>query len=298
MQERPEHFSINAPPLLALEDRWMLSRLQKTLAAVKDRIERYRLNEALLSIYDFIWHDYCDWYLELIKPRLYDNPDELNRQGTLALALRIFESALRALHPFMPFVTEELWQQMASLEGLDIGALAPHSVMRQKYPEAEETFFDSGAEERMALLQIVIQSVRNVRAEMGVPPKTAAPLLISCSPEEFAILQSQPSMLSTLARVSRLEQVSSKPIHAASALAGSLEIYVPLEGLIDLDVERKRLEKEISRHEGFLKGIAAKLSNSDFVGNAPAEIVARERQKQTDVEATLEKLRRNRRSLD
>jgi len=298
MQERPERFSVTESAKLTLEDRWILSRLQRMLETVEDRVARYRLSEALLAIYDFTWHDYCDWYLELIKPRLYNNPDPANREGVLALALRVFEISLRALHPFMPFVTEELWQQIASLDGLDIGMTIPKSIMRQEYPKAENARLDPAAEEQLELVQSVITAVRNIRAEMGVPPKTAAPLLISGSPEEFAILQNQHSMLTTLAKVSHLERVSSKPVHAASAVAGTLEIFVPLEGLIDLDVERKRLDKEIQRQEGLLKSIRAKLSNEAFVSNAPAEIVDRERQKQTDIEATLEKLRRNRQSLD
>ena len=298
MQERPNRFSVNAPPELALEDRWILSRLQGMLSTVEDRVARFRLNEALLAIYDFTWHDFCDWYLELIKPRLYDNPYQTQREGTLALALHIFETALRALHPFMPFVTEELWQQIAAVEGLGLTISEPRSVMRQKYPQADSALSDPVAEEQMELLQSVIQSVRNIRAEMGVPPRLTAQLLVSDSEQNIRILQEQFAMLKTLAKVATLQQVSSKPAHCASAVVGSLEIYVPLEGLIDLDVERARLDKEIARQQSLLKSIRQKLANEAFVNNAPAEIVERERQKQADIEASLKKLQGYRQSLE
>jgi valyl-tRNA synthetase len=298
MQERPDTFAVRQPADLKLEDRWILSRLQNMLTTIADRVERYRLNEALLAIYDFVWHDYCDWYLELIKPRLYDEVESEIRAGTLALALRIFESALRALHPFMPFVTEELWQQIAAIPGLQLGIVEPVSVMVQNYPLPDPKWVDEEAEERMTLIQSVIQTVRNIRAEMRVPPKMEAQLLVNGDAGKIRILQEQFLMLSVLARVKEIRSVAEKPPHSASDVVEGLEIYVPLEGLIDFQVEKARLDREINRLEGLLAGIRRKLAGADFIQNAPGEVVERERQKQRDMEMTLQKMLASRRSLE
>lgn len=300
MQKRPDRFTVIEPAVrlsraeLKLEDRWILSRLQGMLKTVKDRIKRYRLNEALLAIYDFTWHDYCDWYVELIKPRLYQAGDSSQREATLALAFRVFESALRALHPFMPFVTEELWQQIASIDGLLLDVNDSHSVMRQRYPEANSSLIDRQAERQMEVIQSVIQAVRNVRAEMSVPPGAEARVLIAGPDEEINILLEQFDMLKNLAKISELRKAESKPKHAASAVVGTMEIFVPLEGLIDLEIERARLDKEITRYEGMLRGIMKKLGNESFLQKAPPEIVKREERKKEEIEAALTKLQRNR----
>ncbi|MFH1862898.1 MAG: class I tRNA ligase family protein, partial [bacterium] len=298
MQNKPVSFTLQAPPSLRLEDRWILSRLQIMLAVVEDRVSRYKLNEALLAIYDFTWHDYCDWYVELIKPRLLNEADAADGEGTLALALRIFETALRALHPFMPFVTEELWQQVAALPGLDVGVSGFRSIMRQQYPVSDPAQIDPEAETKMNLLQEVIQVVRNIRSEMEVPPRAEAALFVSGDESAISILFEQMGMLRTLARVRSLHQTTAKPPHSASAAVQSLELFVPLEGLIDLSIERARLEREIARQENLLTGIQQKLNNTSFVEKALSEIVERERQKLINVEESLTKLRKNRANLD
>ncbi|MCX6639447.1 MAG: valine--tRNA ligase [bacterium] len=298
MQERPERFTVNQPPTLELEDRWILSRLHGMLATVEDRVEAYRLNEALLAIYDFTWHDFCDWYVELIKPRLYKSDDPAVKEGTLALALRIYETALRALHPFMPFITEELWQQIATIEGLGLDLQNPRSIMLQSYPKAQTAWIDSAIEQKMTLIQEVIQSVRNIRAEMGVPPRAQAQLLIVGPESNLKILSDNFGMLSTLVCINQIGKTQSKPKHSACAVVGPLEIYVPLEGLIDLNVERGRLDKEIARCEGNLSGIAKKLENAEFVSRAPTEVVEREKKKKIEMEETLRKLKSNRESME
>ncbi len=297
MQERPDRFTTCEPPELKLEDRWILSRQQAMLKTVKRKIDRFKLNEALLAIYDFTWHDFCDWYVELIKPRLYQSDDPREREGTLALALRIFETALRALHPFMPFITEELWQEIVSIEGLDLEVVRPHSIMRQPYPEADPKRVDRKSEEEMELLQSVIQAVRNIRSEMRVPPQAKADLLVKGETAVVARLRERFDILRTAANIARLEEISAPPKTAASTVLDSLEIYVPLEGLIDLDVERNRLDKEIARCEKMLDGVNRKLQNASFLAKAPPEIVEREREKLQDLTQTLRKLKRNRQNL-
>ncbi len=298
MQEKPGRFSVNQPAELRLEDRWILSRLQKMLQTVEKKVERYRLNEALLVIYDFTWHDFCDWYVELIKPRLYKADDAQEREGVLALALQIFESALRALHPFMPFVTEELWQQIRVLDGLDLDIKESDTIMHQAYPLADKSLNDSAAEKKMALLQGVIQAVRNIRSEMDVPPRAKAELHVNGNAGKLKTLEAEFAMLSTLAGITDLKRAERKPEHSASAVVGDLEIYIPLKGLIDLQVERSRLDKEITRHEGMLNGVVKKLDNASFLQKAPEDIVQREREKRRDLEEKLEKFRKNRVSLD
>jgi valyl-tRNA synthetase len=174
----------------------------------------------------------------------------------------------------------------------------PRSIMIQAYPAADPSLMNAAAEAEMELMQEVVAAVRNIRAEMGVPPNKKATIVLWGNTLKTDLIFGQLGMLNRLAGIEQLLLSNAHQPHSASAVLGDLEIFIPLEGLIDLDVERARLDKEIFRQQGVLKSIQAKLSNGAFVQNAPAEVVERERQKQADVEAALEKLRRNRRSLD
>jgi valyl-tRNA synthetase len=198
----------------------------------------------------------------------------------------------------MPFVTEELWQQVAAIEGIGTGVHEPHSIMWQSYPRRDKSKTDREAEKRMELLQNVVQAVRNIRAEMGVPPQAEAEVLVKGHNDVLSILDEHFNIIKTSARISGLAQTRTKPSHAASAVVGDIEVFVPLEDLIDLDVERARLDKEIARLEGMLKGIIKKLDNTSFLEKAPQDIVEREREKKTDLDQKLEKLRSSRASLN
>jgi valyl-tRNA synthetase len=303
MQERPDRFSINEPAKLTLEDRWILSRLQRMLETVEDRVARFRLNEALLAIYEFTWHDYCDIYLEtILKPRLYRSSDPIYREGMLAFALKIFETTLRALHPFMPFVTEELWQQIASIEGLDLNMKQPCSIMKQSYPIANSDLINPTIEATMEYAQELNTSARNFRAEKQVPKKGKIEIH-SESLDECKKLEEYRDIIATSTGSTGVIFIETRPQDSVSAvIPGHGEFFFRYGGSHKTEEERvrerTRLDKEIARHEGLLQAVHHKLVNQEFLNNAPAAIIQRERQKKADIEATLEKLRRNRQSLD
>ncbi|MEE9187270.1 MAG: valine--tRNA ligase, partial [Bacteroidota bacterium] len=278
---------------LDLADRWILSRLQTTISSIDNALGNFRINEATRIIYDFIWHDYCDWYVEIIKNRLYESADASSKKTILGRAFWILEQALLLLHPFMPFVTEELWQHLGDRKAGD-------SISIQRWPIQDARWVDQRATEEMVFVQELIGAVRNIRSEMNVPPTKPCAVYLNSHDEKYLeLFNDTKTYLQRLARVDKSEAGlnMAKPLHAASAVVNGQEVYVPLEGLIDLDVERKRLGREISRIERILEGIRRKLAKTEFVKKAPPDIVESEQQKEASFRTTLEKLRRNYQSL-
>lgn len=283
------------PPTDSLDfaDRWVLSRLQTTISSIDNALGNFRINEATRNIYDFIWHDYCDWYVEIIKNRLYESADASSKKAILGRAFWILEQALLLLHPFMPFVTEELWQHLGDRKAGD-------SISIQRWPMQDTRWVDQRATEEMVFVQELVGAVRNIRSEMNVPPTKPCTVYLSSHDEKYLeLFNDTKAYLQRLARVDKSEAGlnMAKPLHAASAVVNGQEVYVPLEGLIDLDVERKRLGREISRIERILEGIRRKLAKTEFVQKAPAGIVQSEREKEASFRTTLEKLKRNYQSL-
>jgi valyl-tRNA synthetase len=277
---------------LELVEKWILTRLNETIHAVDEATGRYRLNEAAGFIYDFAWGDFCDWYLELIKPA----PGETMDEERVALAVEVFEAILKLLHPFMPFITEALWHRLRPREAADalICAAWPAPDDEAAAPEAAELF---------RLLQAMISGVRSVRSQYNVAPSKRIAAAISVSPsghgegarELAALIEAYREYVRRLAGVDDLsvDVGLEKPSASAAVVVEGHEVFVPLAGMIDLGVERERLGKEIAQKEGFLAGVEKKLSNEQFVGRAPEEVVAKERQKAADARAELEKLRAN-----
>ena len=274
---------------LELADRWILSRLARTNTTVDEMLGRYRFNDAAHAIYDFIWHDYCDWYLELIKPRLYGSDASAKSTAQRVMAA-VLEQAMRLLHPVMPFVTEEIWQKLPKQDG------APESIMLAAWPEPNSGAIDESAERAMETVQEMVVAVRNIRGEMNVPPSKRADVVIrSSSADLLEILEENRGYLMDLGRAGELVIGSGleKPRASASAVARDAEIFVPLEGLIDLDAERARLTKEKDRLSKFLLGLERKLANASFLTKAPQEVVARERAKKEEQETALRKIEEN-----
>ena len=266
-------------------DRWIWSRLQATVRDVTEHLEHYRFSDVTRVVYDFVWRDYCDWYLELAKVRLQGGDGEARNVAQDNL-VRVLEHALRLLHPIMPFITETLWQALPQ-EG------AKESVMVAQWPTFDAALLDADAEVEMERLQEIVTAVRVIRGEMNVPPAKKIQVKISASsPKIEEALQQVKPYLMLLCRAETLEigQAITQPAASGSAVTADAEIYVPLEGLIDLDAERKRLEKEIQKFTGLLKGLDAKLSNEKFTGKAPAEVVERERQRQEEYRVNVAKL--------
>ncbi|NNE47912.1 MAG: valine--tRNA ligase [Rhodothermales bacterium] len=272
---------------LDLVEQWILHRLNTTIERVNESVDRYRLNEALASVYDVFWRDFCDWYLELIKPPRGSSMED----ERIALAVELYEKMILLLHPFMPFITEDLWQRVRPRgEG--------ESCMVQEWPAANPTEKSDSAAETFSVIQEMVSGIRNIRAEYNVPPSKHIGVIINVSskePDLLEALESHRDYFEKLARVDQLEVGSGrkKPIASASAVVGRNVVFIPLSGMIDLSVERDRLQKEIDQKEDFVVKIQKKLQNRQFVSKAPAEVVERERKKEADTIAELKRLRAN-----
>jgi valyl-tRNA synthetase len=260
---------------LTLADRWILSRLQKTAAEVDEALEAYRFNDAAQACYKFIWSELCDWYIELAKPLLYDDANEVMTQkrkraaqGCLAMSL---ETACRLLHPFMPFITEEIWQQLPKLTG------TPGSIMITMYPVANSSLVDEDAERRMSLVQNVVVAIRNLRAEYNVAPSVALGVTLQPkSDDSREILTAESAMVKSMARVGELAFLPSDappPAGSVVSVADDVQVCVTIAGSIDVGAERTRIEKDLKKTEKERAGVAGRLGNPSFKERAPADVV-------------------------
>ena len=272
---------------LSISDRWIISRFERAIKQVDLAMESYRFDLASQQLYEFIWNEYCDWYVELSKPTLWDeekNPE--NAQATRFVLIFILEKTLRLLHPFMPFITEEVWQKIAPLININ-----GQSIMMEPYPTYDRGNIDEEAEEHIEWLKGVILSIRNIRGEMDISPAKSINILLRngslTDKERMEIHKPYLQKLAKLKDISWLEDGHEAPASATQRF-DELEILVPLEGLIDVDAERSRLMKEISKLLSGLKAVETKLNNKKFVNNAPPSIVIKEREKKNQISSTLE----------
>ncbi|HOJ51518.1 MAG TPA: valine--tRNA ligase [Syntrophales bacterium] len=259
---------------LALPDRWILSRLRKAIEQTTRALDEYKFNEAASTIYQFIWHELCDWYVELIKPAIYGRVDATHRRAAQQTLYQVMKASLELLHPFMPFVTEEIWQRL-------VGDTS--SVMITPYPEAKNFPEDGQAEAEMGLLMEVITRIRNVRGEMGIAPSKKLSVLIPNPPAaEKEIITRGMDYITNLANLTSLTITAdeTEPRGAATTVAGNIKIFVLLEGAIDPLAEKARLEKELVKIKKDLAIVTNKLSNPQFHAKASPEVVSQEREKQ------------------
>ena len=288
--EGEELGTADGPREASLADRWIAARFQEAAEEVARAVEVYRFDLASQALYEFIWNEYCDWYLELSKPVLWDEQaTPAAKQATRRTLVEVLEACLRLLHPLMPFITEEIWQQVSPLAGK-----SGETIMLQPYPQPDSQQLDPAAVADIEWLKRVIIAVRTIRAEMNIPQGRDIPIILKGGNADDKKRIGQNSQylkkLTKLADVNWLSDGEEAPA-AATALAGELEILVPMAGLIDKDAELARLEKEIGKLEQDLSKIAAKLDNANFVDRAPAEVVANERTKMQAQQQALEKLR-------
>jgi valyl-tRNA synthetase len=275
---------------LSLADRWILSRLQRTAAEVDGALEAYRFNDAAAAIYRFVWSELCDWYIELAKPTLYAEPGgpaaEKRRaaQGSLALAL---ETASRLLHPFMPFITEEIWQQLPKPSG------TPASIMITMYPAADESLIDDAAERDMELIQSVVVAVRNLRAEYNISPGAALDVTVQAGDEARATLEEHGALIRTLARVGTLSlgALGSPPSGTVMSVVGRAQVCVHLAGAIDVVAESARIDKDLKKTEKERAQVSGRLDNPSFRERAPADIVDKEKARLAELDEKLGRLR-------
>ncbi|MBA1244648.1 valine--tRNA ligase [Pseudomonas japonica] len=274
---------------LSLADRWIISQLQRTEAEVTRQLDQFRFDLAAQALYEFIWNQYCDWYLELSKPVLWDETAPVERQrGTRRTLVRVLEVALRLAHPFMPFITEEIWQRLAPLAGA-----TGQTIMLQPWPVANEERIDEAAERDIEWVKELMLGVRNIRGEMNIGPGKPLHLYLkNASAEDRRRLEENQHLLRKLAKIEAftvLEAADEAPL-SATALVGELEVLVPMAGLIDKDAELGRLNKEIQRLQGEVQRVGGKLSNASFVDKAPPAVIDKERAKLAEAEQALAKL--------
>ncbi|MBZ5876503.1 valine--tRNA ligase [Chromohalobacter israelensis] len=272
---------------LSLADRWIVSRLQQTEAQVTRAMEEFRFDHASQALYDFVWNEYCDWYLELSKPVLWDdNATAAAKRGTRRTLVRVLETILRLAHPMMPFISEEIWQRVAPLAGTHAGG--DDSIMAQPWPQADDSRVDTQATRDIEWLKGVIVAVRNIRAEMNIAPGKPLEVLLTKGDEtDRARLEANRLFLSKLAKldsVTWLDDPDQAPL-CATQLVGDMEVLMPMAGLIDKDTELARLAKEIDKQDKFIGGIEKKLGNEGFISKAPAEVVDKERAKLAEAQA-------------
>ncbi|MEM1111160.1 MAG: valine--tRNA ligase [Pseudomonadota bacterium] len=274
---------------LGLADRWIISQLQSTEAEVARTIASYRFDLASQALYEFIWNQYCDWYLELSKPALQDEAASPQaRRGTRRTLIRVMETWLRLLHPFMPFITEEIWQNVAPLAGK-----RADTIMLQPYPVADDKAVDNAANADIEWLKGVIVGIRTIRGEMNIPPaRTLTVYLRNGDNKDQQRLGENATFLKKLARLEAIEwlEPGAEAPAAATALVGALEVLVPMAGLIDKKAELDRLAREVQKVENDLKRVEGKLNNPAFIDRAPAEVVAKEREKLQSLQQALTKL--------
>ena len=272
---------------LGFAERWIRSRLAFAIAEARNAIDSYRFNDYANVLYQFTWHEFCDWYIEMSKLAL--NSADANVAARSRKLLReLLDQILLLLHPVMPFVTEEIWQVLGDNRT---------SVMVQPYPVAQPGWIDEETEKQMTFLTGVIRAIRNLRTEMNCPPGKEVRVVFCGADTDLAFLREQEAYLRSLARVgaSEFRQAGDRPKGAATAVIGAMEIYLPLDDLVNLDEERARLAKEVGKVEDELARVQKKLANGDFLAKAKTEVVHKEREKATQFE---EKIRTLRSSLE
>ncbi|OZY84481.1 valine--tRNA ligase [Cellvibrio mixtus] len=275
---------------LSVADRWIISKLQQAEKSVAEYLDTYRLDLASQAIYEFVWNEYCDWYLELSKPVLWNaDATAAQKKGTRRTLIRVLETILRLAHPLMPFITEEIWQKIKPLAGV-----TGDFIMHAPYPQADDSKIDQQALNDVEWLQSVILGVRNIRGEMNISPAKDLPVLFKngTSEDQQRLHNNQQFLkkLASLESVTWLNPGDSEPM-SATALVGQMEILVPMAGLIDKDAEIARLTKESNKLVQDIERTEAKLSNAAFVEKAPAEVVANECNRVAENKIAVEKLR-------
>jgi valyl-tRNA synthetase len=274
---------------LGIADRWIRSRLGEAARNALEAFDSYRLDLAAQAIYDFTWHEFCDWYLELVKPVLNDDDASAARKrGTRRTLVEVLEALLRLLHPLMPFITEALWQRAAPL-----AAVTGDTVMLQSYPHSADYPRDEPAEAEMAWLQGFVLGVRQVRGEMNIAPGKPLPVLLQdAGTRDLAWLEAHRGLLSGLARLESVRPLAADetPPPAAAVLLGEMRLLVPMAGLIDAEAEVARLEKQRAKLESDLGKTRAKLDKPSFVDNAPAAVVAKERNRAEELGSAIAKI--------
>mgnify|MGYP003641129146 FL=1 len=273
----------------SLADKWIISRLQQTEAAIEKHVADFRLDLASQTLYDFIWNEYCDWYLELSKPILTsDQSSDALKLGTRRTLVRVLEAFLRLAHPFIPFITEEIWQRVAPLAGK-----SGDTIMNQAYPVQDASKIDALALGDIEWLKGVILAIRNIRGEMDISPAKAIPVLLrEGSAEDKRRFEDNAGFISSLAKLESMQWLDEEEAPmSATQLVGGMEVLVPMAGLINIEAEVARLNKELDKAAKEIGRLEGKLNNDKFVSNAPDDVVEKEKAKLSEAQSQQTKLK-------
>jgi len=287
----------STPVIYSLADRWIRSRLQTAATEATQAINSYRFDLASQALYEFVWNEYCDWYLELSKPVLWDeDSDPALAAGTRKTLIQVLETTLRLLHPLMPFITEEIWQSVAPIAGVK-----GDTIMLQPWPNFDGQETDTEAEAEIAWLQSIIVAIRTIRSESNLGPSKELDVLVAnATAVDIERMQNNAQALRKLAKVATIQPLAagSEPPPALSALCQHLEVMVPMAGVIDIEAELKRIDKDVEKQAQEIKRLEGKLSNPKFVDKAPEAVVDAERVKLAAAMDALSKLQSQRARME
>jgi valyl-tRNA synthetase len=279
-----EGFSPGKPKQESLADRWILHRLNSLIKEVTCMLIEYRFNDVANLLYQFWWHEFCDWYIEMAKDELASGGDTPSRQAAQETLITVLEYGLRLLHPIMPFLTEHIWQSI------------PHmgeSIMLAPWPTYDGRWYDPDADSQVSLLMSIIKSIRNIRGEMNISPGSRLEAIVKTNNQEkAAIIRKHTKYIRSLARLENLACSSEiiRPKTAATAILPDLEIYIPLEKVLNFKEESERLKKELKKLNKDLEVLHKKLANEDFISKAPADVVKRDKERSIELNKKKEKL--------
>jgi valyl-tRNA synthetase len=271
---------------LSLADRWILSRFHEALSDFTASLESYKINEAANRIYEFLWHEFCDWYLEIAKL-------SIDKPATQVTLYNVLEKSLRVLHPIMPFITEEIWQLLPKLH-------KEKSIMISSWPHVQKEFISKKIDGSMEIVINAIQAIRNLRSVWHIDPAKEMAVFIKIKNKHVEpVISENISCITKLGRVSISEMSAGikKPNHSAAAVFKDLEIFLPLEGIIDIEKEKLRLSQKVEEITGIIGGIDKKLKNKNFTEKAPKEVIENEKERKTALCQELEGLRKNLKEL-
>jgi valyl-tRNA synthetase len=279
---------------LSITDRWILSRQQELIDIVHHDFQNYRFDLAAKALYEFTWNEFCDWYLELIKPVMFSE-DEQAKQQTRRVLLEVLETLLRLMHPIIPFITEEIWHSVAPKLGRE-----GDTIMLQSYPRSNNSWVDVDSAHSIDWLKEFIMGIRKIRSEMNIPPKqTLAVMCQQYSKDDCQQIELHRGALEKLAKLESITLLDKDEApEAALTLVGEMRVLIPLEGLIDKEAEIERLNKDINKLEVNIKKTRNKLNNPSFKDKAPAAVVEKEQQRLDEQDQALRELQRQREKME
>lgn len=290
-EELPKNISQLSDDKLDTTDLWILSRLNQTILQVDAAYSRYRMNDAVKLVYEFIWRDFCDWYIEFTKVRLYGE-DMGARETAQTVSVFVLKTIMKLLHPYAPFITEEIWSKLKSED--------ENLLIHSGWPTSRKDMIRNDIETEMQIVMDLIQAIRNVRSNLNVPPGKVASLVVRADEKLLSIINTNQEYLRKLARIGELfvGVEISRPSHAATVVCHGIEAFIPLEGLININAEIARLKKQIKAMNGRLQAVNGKLSNENFIMRAPSHVVEHEQTKQSKYAENLQKLQENLKSIE